>query len=260
MSPGDFPPGLIGVPCVHWMWTRSAMGLMRLQQSAPEGTELTFKPAASTIATKRNAVIEQALEEPRFRWVLMADSDMDFPAGAVQRLLRTARETEADLVSALTVMRTPPHDVCAGFVVEEGAPPEDPRRAAEAEGLETGFLNPEVVARKRPEPAAVHFAGAAALLIRRHVLEDLDEPWFVADEGGVSEDTNFTIRCTLGEGHRLVVDTGLEVGHVSSHPFGLEDAVREHRREDRERRRAAEAEARRRAAIERTAARMRAGR
>lgn len=225
----DLPPGMVGVPCVRWMWTRSVLGLLRLQESLPQGSMLSFEPGGSTIASKRNALCEQMLEEPRFEWIFMADSDMAFSPETVPQLL----SLNADLATALTVMREAPHRICAGFVVEEGKPPEDPRRAAEAEGLETGFLNPEVVARKRRQPVEVDFSGAAALLIHRHVLEEMEPPWFVADDAGLSEDTNFTIRCTQA-GHRLVLHTGIEVGHVSDRAYALEDAVRCQQREKRD--------------------------
>ena len=68
--------------------------------------------------------------------------------------------------------------------------------------------------------------GTYFTLIRRHVFEQLPDPWFQMP-GEVGEDVFFS-RAARGQGFRLAVDTSVEVLHMRPWPMGLEfaDVVR----------------------------------
>jgi GT2 family glycosyltransferase len=63
----------------------------------------------------------------------------------------------------------------------------------------------------------VDATGMHFTLIRKEVFEKIERPYFVYDT--TSEDMNFCKKAKKA-GYEIYVDTGLEIGHLSSEPIG----------------------------------------
>lgn len=218
--PGAIPPGLVGVPCVTWMYTRACLALLRLYWRLPEGSDVRFEPGNSTLAGKRNELVQRFLEEPRYRWLLCLDSDMTPPPDIVERLWA--------LGSPLAAAPCAPRfgdDLATGspinvFRVTRRGEASDPKAPWTADpGLGCAFPT-----RLPEEPFEVDACGAGCLLVRREVLEAMDPPWFVATPEDVGEDVNFTLRAT-DAGFRLLVDPAARVGHIGLKAYTVDDTL-----------------------------------
>jgi hypothetical protein len=191
LDPRAFPPGLVAVPTVDWMWTSSALALLGIFAALPPNSGMNFMPeAASSIAAKRTQLVEQMLDTPHFEWIAFIDSDMHPPANSVLRLL----SHELDVVSALYMQRQPPYVPAVRFL--ENGPP----RPEEYQG-----------------PAAVNAVGFGMIVIRRQVFERVPRPWFADDPNtpGLNEDFHFCHRAREA-GYKIHLDAALECGHVGS--------------------------------------------
>ena len=69
-------PGIIGVPCLGWIWTESAHALLGLASAGPSGSEIVLMEGPSSIAAKRTLLVRQFLANPAWSWLAMCDSDM----------------------------------------------------------------------------------------------------------------------------------------------------------------------------------------
>lgn len=216
----EHPPGLIAVPAKDWMWTESAISLHHAANAAPEGSEIKFALGWSTIAKKRNKLARYALDEG-FEWVLCADADMELPEDAVARLLSVEG---ADLVTAACTGRRPVDAVrvAAADVKRRGTPEDDLGPCTSDPHLRLKTV-PAYRMQRASGPFEVDMAGTACLLIRRRVLEALEEPWFVAREDGTGSDYNFTLRAT-DAGFRLLMEPSVRPGHLGASPHQLSDA------------------------------------
>lgn len=220
----DVPPGAVCVPCTEQMWSRSAIALISVANELPGGSAVWGFPTNTMLATKRNRGARQMLDKADHRWVLYLDSDMTPPPDVAQRLWRTAEESDADLVQATMVQRTPPYLVVGARAQSRGVP-EDPLAPATSDpDMQYAMFAAEGI-RNAEEPIEMDMAGTGCLLIRREVFEKLDEPWFVGRDTGGAEDYNMTLRAT-DAGFKLVLDPTVEVGHVSAYALTIEDAVR----------------------------------
>ena len=195
VSPEDlklFPPGMIGVPTVDWMWTDFVSAYLRLK--APVGSYKSFERGGSTIAEKRNHITEQFLAERSLQWILHLDSDMTPPADTVQRLLGTG----CDVVTAVCLKKRPPYSTCTGHY--------DPETGKVRELLEFGGTNPV---------REVEWAGTACLLVRRHVVEAITPSWFEALPAGGGSDMDFSEKIRAA-GFKLHCLSNLHVGHIAA--------------------------------------------
>jgi hypothetical protein len=178
-------PGMVGVPILPWMWAEAVGSLLQLQQELPPGSRLELIGGASSIAAKRNGIVETFLRDPKLEWLWFVDSDMTIPRGSFGRLWNH----HLDVVSGLYVRRSPPF----GLVLErlEGAPAE----------FQAGGL----------EPASMF--GCGCLLVRRSVFERVPPPWFEHPRPGEGEDWYFCEKAKRA-GIELWCDTGVQPGHL----------------------------------------------
>jgi hypothetical protein len=185
----DFPPGLIAVPTTDVMWTEAAIALMQLRGTTPPGTELQLMPqTASTIATKRTALVECFLAKPHLKWLFFLDSDMTPPVHAIAQLLAH----KLDIVAGLCCLRQPPYPPAVTWL--DG-------------------IAPPLAALDRP--VAIEKTGLACALITRRVLETVRAPWFAENPAnpGLGEDTYF-FRRARAAGFTVYLDMQLHVGHL----------------------------------------------
>lgn len=188
----DFPPGIVGVPVEDWMWSDAAWALQQL--ALPPRSRHIWSRGGSTIASKRNHIVGRFLEDPDAEWLLFVDSDQTPPRVAALQLLSVGE----GIVSGLIFGRVPPHLPCCGHTDADG-------RASPLQKISP-----------RTTPIVeVDWVGAGCILIRRRVLEALEEPYFEHTEPGAGEDTYFC-RKAREAGFNLYVDTRLDVGHIGS--------------------------------------------
>lgn len=154
----------------------------------------------------RNILARQFLANPKPRWLLMVDSDMELPLDIIPRLLRHATPQRA--VGALCFAYQSRTRTCTPTMYGEGL--------KTIETWEPGALVPVVA------------TGAACLMIHRNILEKMQQPWFVTDPyGRYGEDQGFCGNLR-NAGFQLAVDTSTVVGHtkrliVDARDYSLSD-------------------------------------
>jgi hypothetical protein len=183
---------------VHADFALALAGLC-LSTRAAQVTVLNTK--SSIVAEARNAGVALALEKGCDH-LFFLDSDMVFPADALDRLLGYDR----DIVGATYPKRVPPHEVLGTMV--EGAPAEP----------ETGLIP----MRRLP---------TGCLLIRMSVFEALRRPYFrfTYDEASgrlTGEDYDFSDRA-IAAGFGLWCEAALsfELGHIGQRVYRAVDSM-----------------------------------
>lgn len=195
-DPTRFPPGLVGIPAMSWLWTASAEAFISLRLNLPPGSKLAIRYGTGSAAANRNWLVERFLESPQFKWLLFVDADMTPPALTALHLL----DRGVDVVSAICYQRMEPFR--GAWMDMDGAAP-IPRDS-------TGIH----------EVACV---GAACLLVRRPVLEAIPCPWFEHPVPGLGEDVLFCKKA-IQAGWKIFVDAGICAGHMQAIPVGQDEA------------------------------------
>lgn len=173
---------------------------------------------SANVSSGRNRLVDWFLRGPA-DWLLMADTDMVWPADALDRLLANADRARAPIVGGLCFARE----------------------------FETGRVWPTLFHREPVDGGDVFVphdrwpdnalfqvggTGAAFLLVHRWVMEAVQQrrfsaayPWFQETEnqvGRVSEDLTFCQRAHA-VGAPMFVHTGVQVGHVKTRVIGVAD-------------------------------------
>lgn len=125
-------------------------------------------------------------------WIWFLGDDHVFDPDLLPRLL----ERNVDVVVPLCLKRTPPYDP----VVYGG---QNGRGEYYVADLPGGGIT------------EVHAAGSAGMLVRRHVLEAIGDPWFES-HGGLNEDLTFCAKVREA-GFRIWCDVDCRLGHLSTH-------------------------------------------
>lgn len=189
-----YPPGLVAIPAIDWMWTESARAFMELQGCLPAGSIVRARLGSSSPAANRNKLVEFFLSEPSYQWCLFIDSDMTPEPQTALRLL----SRNVGIVSPLCFQRFEPY---SGAWSSNGPP----------FAFNTGMHRVETV-------------GAACLMVRREILEAMPYPWFDHPAPGTGEDILFCLKARQ-LGHEIFVDSDFCVGHMQSRRIGTEEAA-----------------------------------
>ena len=185
------------------------------RRMVPHGRQLRSFSAAGGLVADRNEVARKFLDDTECEWLFMVDSDMGFPADAVDRLIGSGDPVERPVVGALCfALRRDEAGDCYGqkYVVVPTL-----YEAVETD-TEAGFrplLNYE-----RDALARVDATGAACLIVHRTALHRIREKygdrWFdpVTHPLGTtfSEDLSFCVRLA-GCGLAVFVDTSVRTTH-----------------------------------------------
>jgi hypothetical protein len=178
-----------------------ALALAGLCLTTREAEVVVLNTKSSIVAEARNSGVALAQEKGADH-LLFLDSDMAFPADALQRLLGFGR----DVIGATYPKRVPPHEVLGTMV--EGAPAEPETGLIPMQRLPTGCL-----------------------LIRMSVFEALKRPYFRFTYDEVSgrltgEDYDFSDRA-IAAGFRLWCDAALsfELGHIGQRVYRAADSL-----------------------------------
>lgn len=171
---------LLSVPAQEWMWTDSAVALIRVATAAPTGSQFHFDTGTHSIAAKRNGAIELAFDHG-LSHVLFCDSDMRPDPKHLQALI----ERDIALVSGLCFTRNPPY--------RPACMPKDTNIIRVGKGL-----------------ISAEWTGMAFTLINISCLETMERPWFRHTEPGRGEDVDFCHRFP----HSIAVDCNVLVPHI----------------------------------------------
>lgn len=164
-----------------------------------------FQTTGKPISLARNEMTRDALGFPEITHLLWVDDDMEFPAHALKRLL----EHDVPIVGGLCHSRHFPYHPILGKVHHDGR--------------KYGFCF-EYPADQLFE---VDVTGGAFLLVKREVYEKLNAAGYELswwnERDGASEDFSF---CELARqvGYKVLVDTGLDIGHVAEIVINRESA------------------------------------
>lgn len=207
MQTSDHPPGLVAIPAQSHMPTASAISLLQMApRYLPPGSQVWFNTQGSSIASKRNCQVTEFLAEEQFKWLLFCDSDMVPPKTGVLQLLHRQK----DIIGGLYYDRAPPFASRVQLLNERDA------------------INPSTPVLE------VGWIGTGFLLIRRHVLEAIEPPWFSWDEAAdsIHEDVYFCLKAREA-GFRVWGDTSLDVGHLGSFSVGRKFVSAWHKKDEK---------------------------
>ena len=190
-----------------------------------------FKVESTYIHTGRNVGIvgkEQSYSRPElpdFTHVLQLDSDIGFTAANVQMLI----DRDMPIISGAYLSRTVPDCYTGGWYGAVEGKPVD------------GNIG-EFVPHDTKGMVPVRWAGAGFMLIKRHVLEEIDFPWFChipvkyTDESGkdhtlyTGEDIGFCLRAEA-KGFQVFMDCDCVVDHITNkqEAYGMAEAEQKSR-------------------------------
>ncbi len=194
--------------------------------------EYRGKASGPRIASNRNELVKEWLEQSDAPWMLMVDADMVFTCGEVYQIYDAAAKFDVKIVGGL----------CCS--VDDRGGTRSTALVEKADGAGRVALEPfEEVRGPLPENALVEVtaSGAAFLLVHREVCVKIKEyidsmpdddptlgpskayPWFGeagVGEGSVGEDVYFCLQA-LGLGYKSYVATNVKIGHRKPFVFGL---------------------------------------
>jgi len=185
-------PGTIILPCQELArYHRFTMSLASVKK--PEGTQVTLGVGMSITDNLNSAL--RALR-PEDEWVWILGDDHYFAPDVLMQLL----EREADIIAPLCTYRMPPFGLVHYDAKVEGT---DIYSAIKIADLPT-----------HGEPFEVEASGSL-MLIRRHVLDTIGDPWYGHANWRLSEDLYFCERARE-EGFKILVDPAVTVGHIGN--------------------------------------------
>lgn len=181
-------PGTVALPCGE-LGRYHAFTYCLAALTYPAGSRLGMAKGLS-IPSNLNTIIRNMVGD----WVWLIGDDHVFQPDIIQQLGRN----DVDVVVPLCVRRQPPFSL----VVFKG----------EDDDGYVPFAYDEI-----PDGLfEVHAAGTAGMLIRRHVLEAVGDPWFEnADREQATEDLEFCRKIRQG-GFRIHADPTVLLGHIGT--------------------------------------------
>jgi hypothetical protein len=191
------PGGTIGVTTGELSrYTAFPMSLFQLR--SPDPTHIVWIRGVNVVGAC-NQIVHTLLEEPgRGEWLWLIGDDHAFAPDVLERLLAW----DVDIVAPLCLRRTPPyHTVIATAPDADGQ-----RHVVQLKHLTSVGLYP------------VSSVGSAGMLIRKHVFQKLEPPWFVYGKTApdqMGEDLWFCERAREA-GFPVYVDLDTAIGHI--HP------------------------------------------
>jgi hypothetical protein len=177
-------PGTIGV-CSGDLTRYADFAIALMHQQTPPGTKLIWAKGVDVVSN-----MNLMCRGMRGDWLWMIGDDHVFDPDLLVRLL----EHEVDVVVPLCLKRSPPYDPVVYSHQNE-------------RGEYVGTID-------LPEHGLVeiHAAGSAGMLVRRHVLDALEEPVFET-HGGLNEDLSFCAK-VRDAGYRIWCDVDALLGHI----------------------------------------------
>lgn len=153
------------------------------------------------IAYARELICEQAVKA-NMDYVLFIDDDMIVPFDMIEKLL----EHDADIVSPLAVTRRWPYEPVI-YTMKNTEPDE--------EGNVKMFSEPNL-SWEKGDIVEADAIGFGVVLLKVSTLKKVKKPWFFTSQA-VGEDILFCFKAKseLGDDFKILVDTGIDVGHMA---------------------------------------------
>lgn len=186
-----YPPGTIIIVSGYLQrYTAFSQSLVSL--ATPPGTKLSWSSGVN-IAGNLNKAIERSEGE----WIWIMGDDHIFAPDILLRLLNH----DVDVVSPLVLMRQRPY---APIVFKRDLP----------DGTFEFWQGPDL------PPGGLHQVAAASgagMLVRRHVLDALDEPYFELGQIRTTEmsEDMFFYRKVREKGFKVYIDLDTLMGHIT---------------------------------------------
>lgn len=199
--PDDFPPGKIGlVAGEQSRYTAFTASFAATMTAMPPNTGIQFTGGVD-VCGNMNIICRSLKEHEKWIWVL--GDDHVWAQGTLCRLLQHLKDG-ADIVVPHCLKRLPPWPPVV--YSEQLEPDEDGREWYVSADLPKEGLT------------EVWAAGSAGMLIKREVIDALDDPFFRPDpEGeGLNEDVYFCQRAREA-GFKIYCDPAILFGHISTH-------------------------------------------
>ncbi len=202
MNNPHHPPGAIciasGELARYPHFTHSMLNLLR-----PKGTIIEMNMGLN-VAANFNAGVRKMMAYDHLQWVWIMGDDHEFAPDTLLRLL----EHEKDIIVPLVVRRQAPFIPVLFKEPESNTPlgqfPPYHWHQLPAHGL-----------------LEVYTAGSAGMLIRRPVMEALQDPWFELGKMGkdlTNEDTHFCLKAQQA-GFKIFADTDAQMDHWTPMSF-----------------------------------------
>lgn len=199
----EHKPGMIAIPC-NDLSRYSVFALSLATANMPIGTKIAMVRSMDVTANL-NTIVREAMEGDA-DWVWFQGDDHVWEPDLLIDLL----DRDVDVIVPLVAKKNPPFNLVIfkdSWMAEDK---DDGREYRHYQYFEPGDL---------PESGMieVHAAGSAAMLVRRHVLEDIGSPWFENSVGTIVNDDLEFCQKIRAKGYKIWCDTDRAMGHISIH-------------------------------------------
>jgi len=187
------PSVVVGIPFYGDNDNEFTSSLLSMRQPGGAGAVVFAKTSRVLITIARNLLAKAAIDYDS-QFLLFIDSDMVFGRESLMRLLMRACDRNISIIGGLAYKRQKPFEPCILRRIGRKwkyCTVTDPPGVYEIDGI-----------------------GMAFTLIRTSVFDDLKKPYFYPSRDGQREDLNFCLDAKKA-GHRIFVDTTVQVGHLS---------------------------------------------
>jgi hypothetical protein len=200
-------PGTIALPTSEMgRWLLFTVSIAGTNQ--PAGCYLNASASAS-VTENLNHIFRELRDTDEWVWIM--GDDHCWPNDTLMTMLRTLDEhPEIDVLVPLVTKRNPPWHLVifdeVGQRAEDNCPMFIPIRWENVP--ESGVFGP------------IDAAGSAGMLIRRHVIEAVEDPWFYStlDHNGrqvvLNEDVSFCTRIRHEHGFQIYATADCVLGHL----------------------------------------------
>jgi len=200
MSNTEQPKVLIAVPSMDQVAREFCMSLALIDKSVANCTLDSI--GSSLIYDARNKLAKDAIKADT-DWILWLDSDMVVPPDVLERLLKTAEENEADIVSGLYFRRAAPFSPVAFDTI----------KIDEEQGITTEVVNFE--GHELKGVYEVDAVGFGCVLTSTQVVFEMLATYkdCFSPLGKSGEDISFCHRAKQ-LGFKILLDCDIKCGHV----------------------------------------------
>lgn len=194
----EHPPGTIIVPIVRSM-VYAEFAISILGVDAPEDTQTWVVRSMDVTST-----LNDAIRNLHGEWIWLQADDHHFPTDTLMRLL----DRDVDVIVPLMNRKSPPFDLVI-YKGEEMIVGPDGREYPAYTKYTMDEIPGEGI-------FPVYAAGSGSMLIRKHVLDAIGDPWFHNPLGTVINDDLEFCRKVREAGFSIHADADVSVGHLSN--------------------------------------------
>ncbi len=171
----------------------------------------------SHVDNARNKCVEKFLETS-FSYLMWIDDDMIWDQDAIEKMIMH----DVDVVSAIVTKRQPPFTPTMYTITKPG------KKSKYKLDYATNAIPFGSYPLDRPFYFPNSGIGTAFMLVKRHVLEEMEHPFFCSPptERGTIRGEDFFFCLKMGAmGYKILYDPTIRVYHLGMTPFGIEDHI-----------------------------------